>query len=144
MKLVILLALLISPSLAIGSPELRPLIDQTHVDGAGCSFSLAAPSKSDKDYLQWDFMASAWANIGSSDVQMTLVQNKSTDGRLHLGSRHIREFVGTGVKIVLSTKITSVCPKNVESCEAWRESGQIQVTSGGNTSTFPVQGICGS
>jgi hypothetical protein len=143
----ILAALLASPAFAERRSNLRPLLDQNWVEGSGCSFWLVPSSKTPPDVFQWNFLTEGRINLGASDVKLAFVKSLRVpypQDQLALGNKHVLEFSGPSIRVFLRTKVTWVCPGNDDSCEAWRESGEMQVTSRGRTFVSPVKGICGS
>ncbi len=146
MKFAILLLFFAPAAFANGVIRLHPLINQNQVDGSGCSFW---PARTDGklDYFQWDFLADGWINLGASDVKLTLVKDSQVpypQDQLPLGRGHSLTFSGSGIRVVLRTHVTWVCPGNDESCEAWHEAGEVQVTSGKRRFSSPIRGTCGS
>ena len=125
--------------------RLHPL-NQPQVEGSSCSFWLDS-TDGEKDYFEWDLLSDGWINLGTSDLKLAFVKDEQTaqpPGQTALGSSHVLTFAGPGLSVILEARINSVCPNGDDSCEAWHESGEIRVSSGGQTYSAPVRGICGS
>lgn len=147
MKRAMLSLFFASTAFASGSSQLRPLVDQNHVNGASCSFWLANAKKPAKDYLQWDLLSAGWINLGGSDLKLTFVKDPrvpNPQDQLPLGHSRKREFSGHGVQVILRTRVTWLCPGNDDSCEAWREGGEIEVKMEKQRWKSQIKGMCGS
>lgn len=143
---VIFVSLLALPTSATQRLQFRPLLNQNHLEGASCSFWLGSSKHASREVLHWDLMSEGWINIGSSDVKLAYVKpskSPSAEDKLSLGAKHVLAFSAQGIRVIIRSRISQICRAN-ESCEAWHETGEIQVIAGGHTIVSHVQGICGS
>ncbi len=126
--------------------QLRPLMYQSRGDDStACAFRLTSSSEFRTDVFKWAMGDVAWLNVGGDDVSIQVVKEQDFPLRKHeitIGDRSLREFKGAGLRAVLDTRVTRVCPRDNPYCEIWYEAGTLSVTKGSASVKVQVKGAC--
>ena len=126
--------------------QVRPLKYQSRADDStACAFRLTSSSEFRTDVFKWAMGDEAWLNVGGDDVSVRVVKEQDFPVRKHeitVGDRSIREFKGAGLRAVLDTRVTRVCPKDNPYCEMWYEAGTLSVTKAAASVKVQVKGAC--